>query len=54
MTDPKKNQSAELMEDQLSGGEMNGDVFIQPMTFKCCCIHRGRDVLRDGPRRSAH
>ena len=42
MTDPKKNEPAELAEDQLAGvagGEMNGDVIVQPMAFKRCAAN---------------
>ena len=42
MTDPKKNKPAELTEDQLTGvtgGEMNGDVIVQPMAFKRCAVN---------------
>ncbi len=42
MTDPKKNKPAELTEDQLeevSGGELNGDVLVQPMAFKRCAAN---------------
>ncbi|MBE5775462.1 MAG: hypothetical protein E7337_16295 [Clostridiales bacterium] len=42
MTDSKKNKPAELTEDQLtgvSGGELNGDVLVQPMAFKRCAAN---------------
>ena len=42
MTDSKKNKPAELTEDQLTGvtgGEMNGDVIVQPMAFKRCAAN---------------
>ena len=42
MTDPKKSKLAELTEDQLeevSGGELNGDVLVQPMAFKRCAAN---------------
>ena len=42
MINPKKNKPAELTEDQLSevtGGDRNGDVIVQPMAFKRCAAH---------------
>jgi len=42
MTDPKKNKPAELTEDQLTGvtgGDLNGDVIVQPMAFKYCAAN---------------
>ena len=42
MTDPRKYNPAELTEDQLSevsGGEKNGDVIVQPMAFKRCAAN---------------
>ena len=41
MTDPKRNEPAELTESQLSGvsgGEMEQPM-LQPMAFKCCAAH---------------
>ena len=42
MTNPEKNKPAELAEEQLSevsGGERNGDVLVQPMGFKYCAAN---------------
>jgi len=42
MSEPKKNKPAELTEGQLeevSGGDLNGDVIVQPMAFKYCAAN---------------